>query len=819
MSASTDQPTRYQPLLAVFVALGVGIVADRAFCLPFLGAICLVFAAGLGWFAGRRQGAASWLLALALAGLGAAWHHTRWYSFAPDDLGAFARAESRPIALEARVVSAPRLSPPREADAFETLASGEQSRVLLEAEALRDEQTWRSASGRATLWVEGRLEGLHAGDRVRVFGRIIRPPPALNPGGIDMAAHLRATRQMATLRADGPEAVQLLERGSRWLPRRWLDDLRAAGLRQLAAHGSPRNVELSSALLLGAREQIDPAQNQEFLVTGTIHLLSISGLHVGILAAMVLALERIGLLGLRAALLLAIAVTIVYAALADAEAPVVRAATLVVVLCVARLLGREALTLNNLALSALVVLALSPADLFRIGPQLSFLSTLALGWAAVALLRPREIDPLEKLLARSRPWPWRAAVATGRFLAHLTWLSLVVWSVTIPLVWSRFHVVSPGAIVLGTLLWLPVTLAMWAGFALLATGWIASSWAAALAWLCDAGLSVLDAAVQAVAHWPAAYFWAAGPPDWWLIGFYGGLAAWGLSKRVRSRRIAGRVAGLAWCVVGLAAALMPRTDDALTVTVLAVGHGSAATIEWPDGPMWVCDAGSLAAPRRAGDAVSGALWSRHRRHIDTLIISHADADHFNGAPALLERFSVGRVVVPPGFVDSDQPAVRELLARIAAQEIPIEEAAAGDVLRAISQGEALALHPPRAGGKGSDNARSLVLAVAWRGRAALLPGDLESPGLETLLAAPPRDVSLLVAPHHGSARSDVPGLTSWCGPEVVAISGGFHADVRRVSAAYRALGVEVWHTSRCGAVTWRVSRDGAESTTPFLDER
>lgn len=803
---------RYHPLLAVLIAACGGIVADRAFCLPLSAALLVAFLAWGGWTAADRgDGAvASGLLALALAGLAAAWHHTGWYSFAVDDLGAFAVEEWRPVAVEARLVMAPRVTMPSGELKGSGLAEA-QSRVLVEAVALRDRQTWVPASGRATLWVEGQLVGLHAGDRVRVFGRIARPPPALNPGGFSLAEHLQATRQLATLRAASPEAVQVVRRGSRWLPRRLLDDLRAAGLRQLARYGSPREVKLSSALLLGAREQVDPEQTQEFLVTGTIHLLSISGLHVGILAALVLALERLGLIGLRAALLLAIAVTVVYAALADAEAPVVRATTLVVILCAARLLGREALSLNSLALCALVVLTAAPADLLRVGPQLSFLATLALGWAAAVLYAPREIDPLKRLLAQSRPAPIRAAARCGRFLAAAIWMSLVVWALTLPLVWARFHVVSPVAVALGAVLWLPVTVAMWAGFGLLTTGWIAAGWARALSWLCDAGLSSLNTVIEAAARAPGAYFWAPGPPDWWLWGFYGAVALWGLKPAIRTWQKTWLALAAAWIAIGLAAALVPRSDGALSVEVLAVGHGSAATVEWPDGAVWVCDAGSQAAPRRAAEAVAGALWRRHRRRIDTLVISHADADHFNGVPALVERFAVGRIVVPPGFRESTQTAVVELLRLVERRGIPLETASAGARLRELPDGEAIVLHPPALGFEASDNARSLVLSIAWRGQRAILPGDLEPPGIEAVLAEAPRDAALLIAPHHGSARSDVPGMSAWCRPEVVVISGGFHADVPRVTQAYRSGGAAVFHTPRSGAVTWRVAPDGEAS--------
>lgn len=810
---------RYQPLVPVLAAVAVGMGGDRAGGWPVTGWLTAAFLSGCLWLAlfvrGRNRHASWWLLA-ALAALGGARHHVSWYSLAADDLGTFARLESQPIAIEAEVLVAPRLMPARQSQAFDVLGHKERSRVLLAAYAVRDGRTWRPASGCATLWIDGLLPNVHAGDRIRVFGRVAAPAPRMNPAGFDAAAHQRADRQWATLRAEGPDSVAVINRGSPWRPRRWLDETRRVGVRLLAEHLDPRHAELASALLLGAREQLDPRDTETFLVTGTIHLLSVSGLHVGILAALVLLLERVGLLGGAAASAWAIALTIGYAVLADAEAPVVRAATLVVVLCAARLLGREALALNSLAFSALIVLLLSPADLFRIGPQLSFLSTWALGWAALGWLR-REVphDPLDRLLASAHPAWWRSARRAILAAVHLTRLSLVVWLVTLPIVWSEFHVVSPAAVVLGTLLWLPVTLLMWSGFALLATGWLWEPWARGLACLCNLGLWMVDRTVALAAETPGSFVWLPGPPRWWVAVFYAGLFAVCVVPALRRRRRSALLLASLWFMVSASIALfLPRSGEFRT-TILAVGHGSATVIEWPDGRVWVYDCGSLASPHRAADAVAGTLWTSRHRRIDLLIISHADTDHFNGVPRWLDRFQVDQVLVGPTFVTSESPAVTELVSALDRRGIPLEVVSEGAALSVPIGGEARILHPPAAGIEGSDNAHSLVLVVGWQGQQMILPGDLESPGLERLLRTEKHDAVLLVAPHHGSVRSDVPGMAGWCSPEHVVISGGFHADVPQVRSAYTARGARVWHTSQCGAVTLRVSADGRSVVTSF----
>jgi competence protein ComEC len=105
---------------------------------------------------------------------------------------------------------------------------------------------------------------------------------------------------------------------------------------------------------------------------------------------------------------------------------------------------------------------------------------------------------------------------------------------------------------------------------------------------------------------------------------------------------------------------------------------------------------------------------------------------------------------------------------------------------------------------GRDNANSITLAVEHAGRRLLLPGDLETPGIEDVMAELPYDCDVLLAPHHGSRRSDPPGFAAWSTPNWVVISGGGGDDVRPVVETYERAGANVLHTNQCGAVHFSV---------------
>jgi competence protein ComEC len=134
---------------------------------------------------------------------------------------------------------------------------------------------------------------------------------------------------------------------------------------------------------------------------------------------------------------------------------------------------------------------------------------------------------------------------------------------------------------------------------------------------------------------------------------------------------------------------------------------------------------------------------------------------------------------------------------VAGDRLPLDDAVSIEVL-----------HPPVAGMNGSDNAKSIVLSIEHLGKRILLAGDLESPGLEALMNKPRLDADILLAPHHGSARSDPPGFAAWSAPEFVVVSGGRNDDSATVRKAYEMRGATVINTARRGAVTAIISKEG-----------
>ena len=276
------------------------------------------------------------------------------------------------------------------------------------------------------------------------------------------------------------------------------------------------------------------------MLTGTIHIMVVAGLHVGILAYLLFLALRTGFVPRRMALVAVAALTGLYAVVTGAEPPVVRAMILVWIVCGSMWLGRRRLGLNSLALAGLVVVALNPTDLFRVGAQLSFLAVAGLILFAdrehrrmvtnPQLQQPDSI-PCKLLIAQSRPWPLRALAWFGEEMRRTTLAGLVIWLVAVPLVMARFHLIAPAAIVLTPLVLLPMMVAMATGFGVLLLGWLPPV-AAVLGRVCDFNLKVMEFLVAKASVVPGNHFWVPGPRDWWVAGWYIGLA-WFAMRRSR----------------------------------------------------------------------------------------------------------------------------------------------------------------------------------------------------------------------------------------------------------------------------------------------
>ncbi len=830
-------------MVVLWMVLGIGLdrLAGFSAGVYFAGAVASLVAWGLVRWSMTHERTASLssvLLGLSVALLAGAWHHDRYTLFLADDLGLLQGEFPQPVCLEAEVMQTPRVRSAPAPSALRIIPQGDVTDLVVWVRRIRTAQGWQKGSGWADVSVQGHLLGVEAGDTLQILGESSCPRGVLNPGEVDFSYFQRSRRTMVRVRVDFPEAVSRVRQGSWFSVRRWIGRIRSAGLASLRQHIAPERSHLAAAILLGAREQLETEQNQEFLVTGTIHVLSISGLHVGILAYGFWLLFRTGIFPRRGALWGAMVASLLYAALTGAEPPVMRATIMVQVICVAMLLSRRPDATTSLALAALVVLLLNPTSLFSTGTQLSFLAVCVMFGLESWLAKKRVTDPLDRLVAVTRPWHERLLSRVGESVYRVTMTGVLVWVTALPLVWHQYHLVSPVAVPLGPVVWIPISITLFAGFGVLLFASFAPPLAALCGLITDWSLQVIEVAIHYGRWPPGSFVWLPSPPLWWVLIFYGGVACvlvfprWQRHKRL----LAGLVCVWSLIAYGLAtqisgevaehevvkphATSSPQNGEAwgeLNCTFVAVGHGTSVLVEFPSGKRLLYDAGRMGTPQSAIRPIASVLWERGITHLDGLMISHADSDHFCAVPEVLQRFSVGAIYISPPMRGNREPAMRELYRAIEVAKVPVVELSSGSDFAMDEQVQAEILHPPPQGVEGSDNANSLVLLLTFAGKSLLLPGDLESPGLEDLLQKQSRQCDVIMAPHHGSRRSDPTGLALWARPEWVVISGKRDredvANIERVKDSYEARGALALHTAECGAIRVIMTRDGVRVKT------
>jgi competence protein ComEC len=793
------------PLFPVALAVTAGIVLDRYFS-PSIHASLLALAAGLvAWLASLRAGGRGLpLLYLAVAGVafGAAYHHFRRDVYPADDIATVAPAEPMPAFVRGVIDDEPNHTPAVKDDPLRSMDKPESSSTVLRITHLRQRQEWVPFSGRLRLQAPGDLTGLHVGDEVEAVGRLSLIAGPFNPGEFDFAAFNRDRGVRAQLIvAKTADGVMRLSRGWPATFSGWLAVVRGWGQGVLGRCLPSSCSGVAMALLLGDGSPMTAADWEKYVRTGVIHVLAISGQHLVVLAMALWWVMR--LLGVRqryAATVIALFL-FGYALLTGGRPPALRSAVTVAAVCGGLLLRRRTLAANSFALAWLVVALLNPMDLFNTGCQLSFLSVAILLWGFRFGSRQPD-DPLDRLIEASRPAWQRVLLGVGRAIGESYLVSMAIWLAVTPLAASRYNMISPIGIILGPPLTLLTSVALLAGFPLLvaAAVWepLAHLFAPVVAW----SLTACEWLVDVTDRWPVSHVYVGEVPEWWLWPLYLALLAALTQPWLRQRRPWLVAAALGWLCVGLIGGAARLPADELRCTFLAVGHGGCTVLELPDGRTLLYDAGAIGGPDVARRQIAPFLWNRGVRRIDEVFLSHADLDHFNGLASLLDRFAVGRITCTPTFADKDNVPVRHTLARIEQGGIPVRVVKAGDRLAAGAVSIEV-LHPPARGPDGNENSRSLVLLVRHGADSILLTGDLEGTGLERVLAMPPLPVDVMMAPHHGSLRSNGERLALWARPRVVVSCQGPPRGSDRLPDVYRRSGARTLGTFPHGAVTVR----------------
>lgn len=696
------------------------------------------------------------------------------------------------------------------------------SRFLVEVTEISDRSKWLPQSGRARIDLSGHLVHARVGDLVEILGEISTPALPGNPGQTDYREFVHRQGVEVLMSVNHPQAVRVLVPASSWswTISRVREVLRHTIQEMFTKDLSVNSNRLALSLFLGDRSKLNNEIRDGFINSGTMHLLAISGLHVGILAGLVAFLVRLTNVSPRMLWPVIVSVVLTYAMLTNHKPPVLRATMLIVILGMGLETGRRVDGFNSLAFCALCLLFWNPQALFETGAQLSFLAVGGILWSRSVLLRYRKIDEEERLpIAEGDRWKvvLRSALKT---VGKGYFVTAAIWGATLPLTIYAFQLIAPIGFLLNVILVPYACLTLWLGYLYLILGLLFPWWSGIMAIPLDAMLQGLLSITQWAQSLPMSHYYFSEIPVWWVYGFYALLAlSWGIYG-YRSRSAKWMI--MLWVTLGIFLNSQPAERGQFRFTTLSVGHGLASVIELPTGEVILYDAGTLGDGKRAERVVEGYLRFRRIRHLDSVIVSHADHDHFSGLFGLLDHFSIGTFFIHRSFLDFEQRTVEDLLNLVASKGIPIRFLNAGETLTTRTQAEEnepliQILHPAENFSAKTDNANSLVLSIDYAGRKLLLTGDVEKEGVQRLQEFCSQ-FDVVMAPHHGSASSHPQQVCDCFEPQLVIVSSGDRSTTSRVQAL---LGPEamVLGTATSGAIEVVVDPLGRMQVASFRNPR
>ncbi len=618
------------------------------------------------------------------------------------------------------------------------------------------------------------LPEVHAGERWQLTVRLKRPHGLANPHGFDYEAwllergiratgYVRPKTQALRLDAAAPGLsyrIEALRERLRGRIRAALGDAPAAGI--------------IVALAMGDQRAIPPEQWQVFTRTGVNHLMSISGLHVTMLSGLAFAVANLlwrrsarltlALPAVKAAAVIGFAVALGYAMLAGFAVPAQRTVFMLAVVAAALWAGRIAAAGPVLALALFAVLVIDPWAVNAPGFWLSFGAVAVIMWVSVNRLR----QPHWLVTWGRVQWAVTLALVPP-LLAMFQQVSLVsplANALAIPLV--SFVVVPPA--LAGMLLPLDAPLHF--------AQWVMAGCLQLLEWL---------------SRWPEAAWQQHAPPAWTVLVALAG-TAWLLLPRGFPSRWIGAMAFLPLFLVVPA----PPPAGALRLTVLDVGQGLAVVAQTHNHAL-LFDTGPAFGP--GADSGSRVIVPFLRatgiRRLDTMVVSHDDADHTGGALSVLQA-------LPVDLLLTSLPDFDPLLL------LGPEERRCMTGQRWQWDGiDFEMLHPDTAArdaGKLKDNERSCVLKITTAAGSVLIPADIERRGEQTLLSAMPEKLKadVLVAPHQGSRTSSSQAFVEAVAPRLVIFPVGYRNPFRHphpeVVARYAAQGSVAVRTDQGGAI-------------------
>lgn len=774
------------PMLVVCLAMMLGITVGRGLDWLWLWiALALVPFGGMlvMWRRGSDRGVRAWGV-LCLIALSAAWLIVRAdYSGAGGGgLAAYVGESSQLARVVGEVIEPPATGSPARGAFAGFNYENPSTRFVLRVERIEVDGEWVDARGDLMLRIDEADHRLGSGQVIEAAGWLGAVAGPSNVGEFDYRDYLAERGIVGRL--------TMRNRGNWTL----LDDRRPGidgfqrALRQTCADHALRSLRLGmdddtptlgllEMMLLGRKDSSSSEVRIAFRQVGLAHLLSISGAHLGILMGLVWMVARFFVPYPPRAAMIVLAVLALYLLAVPLRVPIVRSGIMAGVFCAAYATGRQVRPFQVLAFAAVVVLLWRPMDLFSPGFQLSFAAVAGL----ILFVQPVSdwLWPRPEVLPGHQSISW----VIGRWCVDYLSVSLVAFAVVAPLVAYHFQMVNPLAVLLSVMALPVITAVLGVGYFKILIGVLLPSAGVILSgpldWLGDTLRGLVDHA----ADWPGTallLMWR--PSLGWAFAM--SILVIAVLAGAFARRRRALVAAVLVMALWTGATQTGKADSwfgpkhkdepAALLTMFAVGDGSCYLLQLP-GHTLMFDCGSQQYFDIAQSSILPALKRMGVTRIDTLILSHADMDHYAGALDLADEIAIGRVLVPPQLLAEAEAhpgaATAFLLDGLYDRRL-IPQPVTRGWSEAIGNAELQILWPPPDLEPRRANDTSIVLSIRTAGRRIVLNGDIQDEAITSLMQLETLAADITDLPHHGAVVDSSPVWLDAVNPSVALQSCG-----------------------------------------------
>ncbi|MDP3790709.1 MAG: DNA internalization-related competence protein ComEC/Rec2 [Candidatus Omnitrophota bacterium] len=638
----------------------------------------------------------------------------------------------------------------------------EKTSLTLKTELLVEDDKAFVVTGliKVDIYADEKLNNVNFGDRITVYGKLRRPEGLKNPGLFDYSNYLKIRNVYALLTANGPGSISLIKNAQLSRVRLEAYSLRHGINDYIDKYVDGRYSAFIKAILTGVRSELDTMVMDDFIKTGTVHVIAISGLNIALIAGMFIFIFKA--LGIRKKfnLILTSALMIFYCFVAGVSPPVVRATIMFFIVSLGYLIDRESDILNSLSIAAFIILLANPNELFDPSFQLSFVSILG-----IVLFSPK----MEGLFGpRPNYFTKGAAISIAAIIA------------VSPIVSRYFNIVSPVAIVANLVIVPALFVITIVSFVFLALNFLGLNLLSVYA---GHALSLLTQITFYINHIfaqiPLSHIRIPFASFPFLLLYYAFIFSFFFLKRKIEVLI------LALLVLNFAVwgNVFAAQGEELKITYIDVGMGDSILLEFPNKTTMLIDAGSggiegLSDMGRS--IVAPILWNKGIDRLDAVICTHFHSDHTGGALYILKNFDIGCVMdngIPPDsrqrLYDSYRKIILQRNLRRLVVAGPEEITGFGDV-------KLFVINPPEGSTMPDANNNSVVIKLEYKNFSALFCGDASSEAMRNMFKyGGLLKSNILKIPHHGGSTGKAVTTKAFLdlvSPEISIVSSGadFH---------------------------------------------